>query len=271
VLFQYAQVQFAHGRPNEASDALLTAIEMSDRLAASGAQLTVLVARAVDGIALSAFNDNYTSIPLMAAEQILARVKVPDSGLLLEYWRSEASEVSRVLANPQGADSYRLSSLEGLEGMTRAELSTLRTRWDAAAATGLAGMQGLFSQPESTWTKDKGRLDPSKLSADPNVLALMALLDPKRLVETAILWRTQRRLLRVHALIAKSRWENGKLPASLNELSAEAKLDPTAGAPYAFNRLTSSAYDLYSAGNRWFGDIRLKLDSRGMTYIDNGE
>ena len=128
-------------------------------------------------------------------------------------------------------------------------------------------MQHVFSLPEHKWTDELGRLRPDKISGDPDVIALLDSWKPQNIMQSTVASRTKRRLLRVHALIAKARGERGFLPISLDALPEEARLDPTSGGPYAYVKNSPSGYDLYSPGNRYWGDIRLKIDSANMPRI----
>ena len=64
-------------------------------------------------------------------------------------------------------------------------------------------------------------------------------------------------LVRLHAHIAKYRWESGELPMSLDFLPEEERVDPAAGQPYIYQRFSEAAYDLYSPGDSYWGPIRL--------------
>ncbi len=264
VLMQYAQVLFTRGRPNDATDVLLSTMAMADRMAASGGPLALLVARAVDSIALVPFHNNHNSLPLTAAQQILARTSVPETKLFFEYCKAEAAEVTRDLADRR---RWTMSNFDAtnFEDLSEAEVNQLRARWAATSTAALATLQNVFAQPEAKWTEQKTRLAPEKLTSDPNVSVLLAAFNPKYIVEAAVKWRTQRRLLRVHALIAQVKWQNGgRLPTGLAELPQEARLDPTTGVPYAYVVLSSAAYDLYSPGKNYSGDIRLKTNITDM-------
>lgn len=268
VLMQYGQVLFTHGRPNDAVDVLLTTMGMADRLAVSGAPLALLVARAVDSIALVDFHYNYNSLPLAAAQQILARVVVPEPRLFLEYTQADIASITRDLADKRRWTESNFDATM-FEDLSDAELAQLRAKWSATSALVIVRMREVFSSPEAKWTEAKPRLSTAKLTDDPNLGVLLAALNPDSLVQSAIMWRTQRRLLRVHAHIAVSKWQSGgRLPTSLAELPEEARLDPTTGVSYAYVVLSPAGYDLYSPGKDYSGDIRLKFNRADMPDID---
>ena len=269
-LSQLARVQFANGLSNQATDTLLTILEMSDTLRGCTAILGLYVARASDSIALAVFHDNYMAISLPAAEQIIARIKIPDASVLERQWDTDSAEIERVMGEPKEVAIDKLSAYTSSDDLQGADFAMLRRQWQGVMQLGSAGLASLFSQPESTWTKAKGRLSPDKLTSDPVLSNILTTYGPERRIEIAIIWREQRRLLRVHALIAKARWETGSLPETLADLPQEARTDPLTDGAYAYRRLTSAAYDLFSPGNRWFGDIRLKMSTAGMLRIIDG-
>jgi hypothetical protein len=268
VLMQYGQVLFTHGRPNDAVDVLLAAMGMADRISVSGAPLALLVARAVDSISLVDFHYNYNSLPLAAAQQILARVKVPDADLFITYAEERAASIARDLRDKRRWTESDFDATM-FEELSDPELAELRAQWSMTSAKAVARMREILTLPESKWTEAKPSLSTPKLMDDPNVAVLFAAFNPDSLVQAAIMWRTQRRLLRVHALIAVAKWQSGgRLPTSLAELPDEARLDPTTGVPYAYVVLSPAGYDLYSPGKDYSGDIRLKFNRADMPGID---
>jgi hypothetical protein len=270
VLFGYARVQFAHGQPNQAVDALLTAMEMADVLDDDGPAISLMVGNVVDSIALAAFHDNYTQTPLRAAEDILQRIRLRSPEAFVARWREEVVAIDKDLRDPTHAWASSAGIREGMANLGSERMSTIQSRWSAAVGGATAGLEEVFAMPESRWILEKNRLDPTKLAPDETVAGFFSSIGPERMIEVAVLNRTRRRLLRLHALIAKKRWETGRLPESLEALPTDAIFDPAAGVGFVYKRFNTATYDLYSPGNRWHGEIRLKMTGE-MPQIDDGQ
>jgi len=120
-----------------------------------------------------------------------------------------------------------------------------------------AELHEIFRSDERSWLSMVSRLD--KYSVEEQSLYMLDASTAMTLVRSTIANRTQRRLLLLHAMIAKYRWENGKLPASLSEISEEIVTDPANGQAFVYSKFSPAAYDLYSPGNSYYGPIRLQV------------
>lgn len=125
-----------------------------------------------------------------------------------------------------------------------------------------------FSGPEETWLpqdapQDNG--DPDPVIRTPSDVeayyvshwALPEVTKPRRLVE-ALRSRAMLRLLRLHALIIEFRWEQERLPKTLDEIGLPSvyEFDPLSNRLFIYN-LTADGYELYSKGSKLSGRVDL--------------
>ncbi len=103
-----------------------------------------------------------------------------------------------------------------------------------------------LSQPTWTWT-DPPMPDETTLAGQ---LALTMIIPLGSIMDKYLMDRTRIQLLAVHTAIRRYRWENDRLPGSLEELKiGDRALDPFTGKPLIYVR-TGDTYELSSAGNK---------------------
>lgn len=237
---QYSRVQFVRGNPDEATDALLLLTEMSARLHGSGGAIQLLVAKIIDSIAFAGFHSAYTSISLNGANEILSRLELHDIGQVAGHWIRDIARVDDAVK--AGDEQYDAK----VWGEARPKALVIASK-----------LEDVFAVDEGQWMALSTSLTKNEVPiAGEEVQPLDAPM-AQTLVRVVVRNRTQRRLLRAHAHIAKYRWESGALPESLSDLPEEARFDPAAGQPFVYQRFSEAAYDLYSPGNQYHGTIRL--------------
>jgi hypothetical protein len=134
-------------------------------------------------------------------------------------------------------------------------------------ATGRAFL-ARFNGPEHTWLDPEASDDGA--SADPTVRtaddvetyytkhwSLPEVTRPRRLAD-ALRVRAMMRLLRLHAMIIAFRWEQGRLPKSLEEMKLPEgyDYDPLSNSRFVYS-LGGESYKLYSLGTKWTGKVEL--------------
>ena len=239
---QYSRVQFVRGNPNQGIDTLLLVTEMSDKLYGAGGIIPYLTAIAIDSIAFRGLHSAYTSISLNGAQQILGRLDVLDPHLIADLWQREIAATDSAVRS--GEEGYDVDAWAALR--PKAQLLTTR-------------LADLFANDEGQWMNLSTDLTRSEQKQLSQVRAVPDAYTAQRLVRTTVVNRTMRRLVRLHAHVAKYRWESGQLPMSLDFLSEEERVDPAAGQPYVYQRFSEAAYDLYSPGDQYWGPIRLRV------------
>ncbi len=250
---QYSRVQFVRGNPDRATDALLLLTEMSDRLHGSGGVIPLWVARAIDSVAFGGFHSAYTSISLDGANDILRRLDLHDPSLVEGYWNREIAKIDDAVA--AGDPQY------DAKAWAKARPKAL------LIATSLADV---FAAEESLWMTLSTSLTKNEAPIAAESRQWLDAVTAQTLVRAFVANQTQRRLMRVHAHIAKYRWESGALPESLQDLPEEAQFDPAAGQPYVYQRFSEAAYDLYSPGNPFYGPISLLIKGMDMPRANPG-
>lgn len=86
---------------------------------------------------------------------------------------------------------------------------------------------------------------------------LKDLYPSEELFDPALRTRTQLRLLKLHAEIQKFRWQHGRLPAQLGEVTSDpGEVDPLTGEAFSYQQ-QPHGYKLVSKGTRQTGEIDL--------------
>ena len=271
-----AYVDCAEGNTATGSQVLMEGLRFSYNL--SGAtSISWLV-----GIASS-------TILIVAAQDILPTLSVTDAKRLYETadamlgapvplanaMRGEAqimdSSVAAFLKNPDrypqllGADDEGevdpKEIAEAVRNLTPAQKTALERQVHARMATYGQALTSVFSLPEYRWIENGPDLD--ALSDDPNQtlrgLLRLTIIDPKPLLVSTARWRTQVRLLGLHARILEFRWRKGRLPFTLSDLgNPRVSYDPLANQPFEFQRMGPVSYRLYSRGGLGLGEVELK-------------
>jgi hypothetical protein len=266
-----AYVLLADGRNAAAidclRDGLILARAVQSNFALSGLVGVALDALAVEGIArhLDVFSlpdcDRLLRLldTWLAQPSPLARVLQGERDFdiaLLRNRRTDSGALTKLLGNLLGsAQSPPSSSPQEIERLTRLEQwvaanpQTITPVVDQAAEMVDSTYQQVFrTLAEPTWTWRDPWLPDEAVTA--GQLATSVIMPVGRVMERYVIDRAKIQLLAVHAAIRRFRWENNRLPGSLQELNlGDRARDPFTGAPLIYTR-TADTYELSSAGGR---------------------
>jgi hypothetical protein len=266
-----AYVRLADGRNAAAIDCLRDGLKLA-RAVQSNIALSGLVGVALDAIAVEGIARHLEVFSLPDCDRLLQ---------LLDTWLAQPSPLVRVLQGEREfdiamlrnrrADSGALTKLLGnmiasaqsppssnpaeIERLTRLEQwaaanpQTFTPAVDQAAEMVDSTYQEAFrTLSEPTWTWQDPRLPDEAVTA--GQLATSVIMPLGRVMERYVIDRAKIQMLAVHAAIRRFRWENNRMPGSLQELNlGDRALDPFTGAPLIYTH-TADAYELSSAGGR---------------------
>ena len=238
-LVYYSEVLMADGKTNEAFEVLIAVYVMGSKVAYSANLLHNLVGHAVQYIVSVPFDSQLQLLSLPAAESILAKIALPES-------QNDALKALIIRdSNYIKATSQDSSSVQGWE---------LKYQ-DLAAIVDLP--EDIWWPEVARWSRDAVEDEAGLQAVSPTVF-FMAMLKNRAL----------RRLLRLHAHIARFYWLHGRLPLDLSQLGQEdAAIDPLTGGYFEYE-VFGDKYDLYSRGFAVSGPIRLKYARTGGTPSD---
>jgi hypothetical protein len=265
-----AYVRLADGRSAAAIDCLRDGLKLAQAVQSNFA-LSGLVGVSLDALAVEGIARHLDVFSLPDCDRLLQ---------LLDTWLAQPSPLARVLQGERDldiaalrntrADSGALSKLLGImidsaqsppsnnpvdiERLTRlkqwvaANPQTFTPVVDQAVEMVDSTYQQAFrTLSEPTWTWKDPRLPDEAVTA--GQLATSVIMPVGRIMERYLIDRAKIQLLAVHAAIRRFRWENNRLPGSLQELNlGDRALDPFTGTPLVYTH-TSDTYELSSAGS----------------------
>jgi hypothetical protein len=268
ILVTKAHVEFADGRPLQATKSLLSALRMAGKIQRSGSYLHYLSGYAMESAAMAGFDQELTRIPLgeWAAVKKECQTILSNAALQrvltvgLETFKTSLVDLmdgppaSEEELGERGEESVRIYNSS--RRLSLQDRLSLRSKVVEAVRSEHEWFATLLDGQEQTWLAH-ARTSPNE---DP-VIAFWASLDSSSVPEPALKIelrrRTQLRLLIAHSLVQKVRWETGLLPASLGVLEDQnAVRDPLTGNSFMY-KLDGSTYELYSQGLPETGRIDL--------------
>jgi hypothetical protein len=264
-----AYVKFSNGNPAAGTDSLLQGLIFSHKISGTTI-ISNLVSIACTAIVLRELDEHRERWSLkdcqrirQTADAILA--EPPGMAQSLKGERQfAASAFNDIFKDPtqflgEGFDKeFNDKVVKPLQKMTSEEKRRLRAEYDAKLEEVYQAMEHRLTRPEKEWEASDEEIFPNA-RPDSVADALVSIVTPVfgQAFGAAARARTQVRLLGLHARILEFKWENGTLPATLEE-AADAKLveDPLTGGKFQYE-LRPGGYRLYSKGSKSTGEIEL--------------
>lgn len=275
-LFQAAAyVALADGQPARAAQFIIESLRFGQKL--SGLRLNARYsAIVIQSFAFESIEKYLPSLGLKdlslveaAAAEILGqkpaifRIIENDLSDVKEHYRDLL--VSSMGKKPADDDSQTVKFIRKL---TLADIEVVLERCAQNVARRKQVLIAHFEKPEAAWSPP---IDIESAGADmENIKSIDSLVDVisesfRPGFATAgkheAVNRTQLRLIKLVSAVARFRWENDRLPASLSELSRDLA-DPISGGQFQYE-LIGNGFRVYSRGAKETGEIGLRYQSPG--------
>ena len=150
-----------------------------------------------------------------------------------------------------------------LKSLTQAERGQLKTLVLDRIKAMFVEHKARLQKPEGEWLSLSPKPEetaiklPLKTLDDVARAQLKDLYPSEELFDPALRTRTQLRLLKLHAEIQMFRWQHGRLPAQLGEVTSDpGEVDPLKGEAFSYQQ-QPHGYKLVSKGTRQTGEIDL--------------
>lgn len=257
-------VDFASGHVDDAIDSLRVGLAFGYSIQ-TDSLISGLVGLAVDTIVLEEFAHHFEQLSVYQCDRVLQMVtdflKAENPAIrllaleksyvlkMLEARRSDADAVLNLLENnvdpgtasPEYADFQKLQEhLAGQPGEVNSLLTDAEARISAVYDQAIANL-GLPLAERKPYVPDKSTTPAA-------ILARLLSVDPRNISDRYTSDQAKLRLLGVHVLIQRYRWEHNMLPNSLADLHAdELVTDPFTDEQIVYAR-TGDRYTLYSQG-----------------------
>ncbi len=224
-----------------------------------------LVAIAIDAIALKIVTERLDQLSARDCERLIAIVndwlKSPDPGIailsrerimtmsLLDKYRGQPAKLVNLL-DPGKPGSPSRAKYEDLSAkLTNASASAVGPLFDEVGRR----VNAYYDQVDARLQKPIWeRTDIQEPADDGSIVSqLLSSVLPtiSRVMDRYGMEQAKVQLLGVHAAIRRYRWENNRLPTTLEELKlGRMGVDPFSGKPFAYKRTDDMTYDLYSIG-----------------------
>jgi len=273
-----AFVEFASGHSRRAVDILCETLKMSHRYD-SGNLICELVATAVRAIVCSSLNEHLDALSYSDTSEIanLAGALLDDKSVLLGMVDGEhqqatigMSEIMRDLSAHANDASDPLGS--AFAKLSSADQAIWENRIVKSIEQSFEEVRIKIAADEATWLDNLvPDMDPSPKDDEPDK-PLRTLEDLAKVLDSAgtsfkgqsfwqslLINRTQLRLLRLHMRIIRFRWENDRLPTTIDEMKLphEETEDPLSHKPFKYV-VSKDKYTLSSLGNARTGEVLLK-------------
>lgn len=266
-----AYVEFAEGKSGVATKDLLEGLKFSKNVFGS-ALIPGLVSIAMQAIFLAEFNRHLGQLSYSDAQLIdktcegLIAKPYPVREALQHEFQMTANSIDQILEKPESflsEDENRTfgSAITGLGQSDKDQLKgfvlrALQQRYDALSSK--------WDGPESGWMVGGAKVEPPISTEDKSVSNLAILVAGElrsglpQYANAMAKARIQLRLLQLHAKVAEYRWQNGVLPAKIEDFAdAKTRIDPFTDAAFHYE-LKDMNYRLYSTGVPGLGPIELK-------------
>lgn len=267
-----AHSDFAHGRTASANDTLLELLQFSN--ATSGGNLiSFLVGAACEAIVTAVYArhlDRLSVSDLAKIERFVER-RLSERPMFLSAMENEANGILRMTEKAFSRPRSEVVDLVGAIGeppladrvgkLGSADIRRLgvivRSRLEAAFRRKLQSL----SASEANWTAQPEEPEPEPgegIDAIAEQFLWAVIPVDAGAASAAAIRRTQLRLLRLHALVLRFRWDHDRLPTTLAEaVSKEDLIDPITGQPFQYE-VRDGAYRLYGKGWGTTGEIELR-------------
>ncbi|HLK56470.1 MAG TPA: hypothetical protein VKU00_07895 [Chthonomonadaceae bacterium] len=257
-------VQFADGRVDAAIDSLRDGLAFGYYIQMD-TLISGLVGLAVDAIVLNQFARHFDQISVHQCDQVSRLVEgfLKAENPAVHLLAMEKSYALQMLEIRRSDPNALLDLLPKLSGGTQDPQTTLDIqRIEDHLATQPGGLSAMIDEAQahvnalyghallnlSLPLSERKPFVPDKSRNPGSLLAQLISVDPERIADKYSINQAQLRLLGLHALIHRYRWEHNALPGSLVDLHADhLVIDPFTGDQIRYER-SGDQYKLYSAG-----------------------
>lgn len=286
LIVKLAYVNFADGNSAAGAVTLLEGLKMSSKIRRVGPLISNLVGLAQQAIVLAELERNLGQLSLRDTQKLLAFVdrelETSDAMLTsldfeLNFFKSSAQSLDQTQDEYLGDDDLFSQELKRLSPKERQRVFEITA---GRLAQYVERVKKLIQSGDSNWMTFDDPIEKLEFNSDGPfnttddfVNGLLVNLSPSygMVLPASARAKTQLRLLRMHALIIKYRWENEKLPAKLADAVPKAELvDPFSNAAFVYEREGNFGYRLFSKGFKDTGPIELRY-RRAMPLQDDDE
>lgn len=286
-----ANLRFSQGRSNEGLDSLIVGMEMNNRLP-QGSFLDRVYSAALSGILLSEFDRHLDQLSATDAKYLTNAMKRLPSweARLSEAIRGDKDDFSRDLADIREPPTPDPEDEEGYVSEWQKYASALSQqdfRVFSEAATRVYNQKAelvlkVIAGSERTWAGELSSLGfvrerPEPKGRTPAERGIEFAEECSdlwvSLVDVEAKTRTQLRLLRLHARILEYKWNEGRLPKSLDQAaSAKEREDAFANGTFQYLPDRFGHYELFSKGFPPHGriDLRWRRDPNAQRDLEDG-
>jgi hypothetical protein len=271
-----AYAEFAAGQTAEGTARLMQALVMADNVSGTGATLGHLVGLAQAQMVYGELNARLGQLAkadclqidavttqLLARPPAVERVFRSEQAMALRAVELATQDPKKWLDGGVLRDTFEKMPLEERARFRKTVQGILQERY----APLIQSVRG----PESRWPMAAApsfetRPKPDDLEGIAEAFVESISPDLSATARTSAMARTQLRLLRLHARVLAYKWENGRLPARLQDASNDVA-DPLSGENFAYEP-NGDTYRLYSRGRPETGEVTLKRTLRGPAQED---
>lgn len=290
-LQRYAYVGFSEGKGAEGTQAILDTFSFGDRIEC-GPMLHSNVAQSIRDFARASFLNRLGQMSLYDLQKIRswADYQVRQPVGMIEGARQEAREVSAsyyyFLNHPEELAAFggnKEALVQAVSKLTESHKAEVyRLAFQRLEAPWLA-IADRLSKPESQWLGDidtsrflEGSGTSSPLSPGDGVWGMAILkafnalaysIDPGEVVKEVAKDRVKTRLLGIYASVGIFRWQQNRLPESLEEVFGKAPTESLSGSRYTYERLPDGKFRVFCQING-LGEIHFEPEEKGDTEAE---
>lgn len=262
-----AYAEFAAGKTSAGVERLLQALTMWQNVSGTGTVLAQAYGMIHSRAIFDAFDARLGQLSAEDCRRIgsvsteLLRRPATTGQMYRAAMASAIRVVDRAAANSQEERDAQWDVAKAISQLSETDLKRFRRAAEVEIRAKYEPLIRAAEGPESQWPMD-GYIEapPFRPNEGPEEIA-RALVEAitgnfRGTVVAVAQMRTQLRLLRLHARVLAYRWEHDRLPAKLEEASADIA-DPLAGGAFEYG-ITESGYRLSSRGRPETGLVMLK-------------
>lgn len=262
--------QFASGNPSLACKQLLDTIIFSENILNTGVLITYLVGTAMESITFRTYAENLERIPVGEWQNVISFCNRADSAtairrVSLAELNFVGNNIDVMLSQPgeyfgNFEDVEESVLVTQLKALTPSQKAKIAQKLRETLSVYSEKFEKVFAVPEREWEREAALTDRIwDAEQDPLVRFVWSASIPVfwQSFTADIKRRTQLRLLRLHAMIQKFKWESGRLPKNLDEIEEpKAVIDPLTDKKFSYEIL-AEGYALFGDGNQRTGRIDL--------------